>query len=580
MHFTMPFIPSTNISSSREQVYFQTRSFNLRLLAFMASATSPVSVTFANSPTYFPDLLSRASSLTHSSGGDSDPISRQTSKTSEYERVYRTEYHGIDVQISPREDSRRKVLEQAARIGGAWSVQTVLSLDGGGIRGISTLLIIQELMSQIADVEQNTWPSAQTSGDCEQLSSVEVQQAMSELRDQISTKKGYKAQSVRKCEFLPCHYFDYIAGTSTGSLIATMLGRMSMSADRTLLEFQELTRKVYGVRYGTLARRVRQMILPAKDPQESKVRDLVTDSFGTKPWQGSDATRCKTILCSFEQPSRKGSRIPYLFRSYEGDLVVQNMKSKSEAYTVTDVMRATACSPYAFNPVKLGSRKFCDAGLSWTNPTGEVCRELSERWGRGLPPCLMLSIGSGYDSKLRKPPKRHSNPWNYHNIRMQKTTYRVNAALFAISEEVHAYMEDLLECQSNMEYVRLNANLDLYTDASVHSWREEVDVLQEKIASQTKAYLQQDHVRDSLKQCAETLVDLRRQRSRTTSWEAFAFGIRYRCKEEGCPQKSELFDWAQLAGHLRKAHLTKDQQYSDDDPRIKPLIMKGRTRSD
>ncbi|KAK4947890.1 hypothetical protein LTR10_013398 [Elasticomyces elasticus] len=546
----------------------------------MASATSPVTVTFADVDTYISDSLSPESSLPHPLEPDPDTLSRQTSKGSEYARVYTTQFQSLDGQISPREDTRRKVLEQATRIGGAWSVQTVLSLDGGGIRGISTLLIIQALMLQIADVEQNTWPFAQTSGDCEQLSSIEVQQAMSELRDQIPKGKDYMAQSIGNCEFLPCHYFDYIAGTSTGSLIATMLGRMSMSADRTLSEFEELTRKVYGVRYGTLARRVRHLILPAKDSQESKVRNLVTDSFGTKPWRDTDATRCKTFLCSFEQPSRKGSRVPYLFRSYEGDLVVQSMKSKSEAYTVTDVMRATACSPYAFNPVKLGSRKFCDAGLSWTNPTGEVCRELSERWGRGLPPCLMLSIGSGYDQKLQEPPKKRSKPWNYHNIRMQKTTYRVNAALFAISEEVHAYMEDLLECQSNMEYVRLNANLDLYTEDSVHSWQQEVDILQKKITSQTQAYLKQGHVRNSLKHCAETLVDLRRQRSRTTSWEAFAFGVRYRCKEEGCPQKSEQFDWAQMAGHLRKEHLTKDQQYSDDDPRIKPMIMKGRTRSD
>lgn len=62
----------------------------------------------------------------------------------------------------------------------------ILALDGGGVRGLSSLLILQRVMQEIQRLN----------GD-------------SELP-------------------LPCEYFDLICGTSTGGLIAIMLGRLRM----------------------------------------------------------------------------------------------------------------------------------------------------------------------------------------------------------------------------------------------------------------------------------------------------------------------------------------------------------------
>jgi patatin-like phospholipase/acyl hydrolase len=62
----------------------------------------------------------------------------------------------------------------------------VLSLDGGGVRGLSSLLILKEIMAEI----------------------------------------GRSAGSAQ--DALPCEYFDLIGGTSTGGLIALMLGRLRM----------------------------------------------------------------------------------------------------------------------------------------------------------------------------------------------------------------------------------------------------------------------------------------------------------------------------------------------------------------
>ena len=62
----------------------------------------------------------------------------------------------------------------------------ILSLDGGGVRSLSSILILREIMEEI----------------------------------------GRQIQADRTP--LPCEYFDLIGGTCTGGLIAIMLGRLRM----------------------------------------------------------------------------------------------------------------------------------------------------------------------------------------------------------------------------------------------------------------------------------------------------------------------------------------------------------------
>jgi patatin-like phospholipase/acyl hydrolase len=69
----------------------------------------------------------------------------------------------------------------------------ILSLDGGGVRGISSLYILKEIMAQIAREHKLENPQALNIAPCH-----------------------------------PCDYFDLICGTSTGGLIALMLGRLRM----------------------------------------------------------------------------------------------------------------------------------------------------------------------------------------------------------------------------------------------------------------------------------------------------------------------------------------------------------------
>lgn len=82
------------------------------------------------------------------------------------------------------------------------NVRRVLSFDGGGVRGLVSLLILRDLMDSVV---QNHKPSAGSQG------------------------KNPKV-------LLPCEYFDLICGTSTGGLIAIMLGCLGMVILRYKLE--------------------------------------------------------------------------------------------------------------------------------------------------------------------------------------------------------------------------------------------------------------------------------------------------------------------------------------------------------
>jgi patatin-like phospholipase/acyl hydrolase len=72
-------------------------------------------------------------------------------------------------------------------------IPRILALDGGGVRGLSSLLIVEKLMREVQMI----------------------------LIDSGKMNTDDKPP-------LPCDVFDLICGTSTGGLIAIMLGRLRM----------------------------------------------------------------------------------------------------------------------------------------------------------------------------------------------------------------------------------------------------------------------------------------------------------------------------------------------------------------
>jgi patatin-like phospholipase/acyl hydrolase len=79
----------------------------------------------------------------------------------------------------------------------------ILSIDGGGIKGYSALLILRRIFRSLVS-------------------------------------EGNLDNEPR-----PCEVFDLIAGTSTGGLIAVMLGRLHMTVDECIAAYEEVGKKIF-----------------------------------------------------------------------------------------------------------------------------------------------------------------------------------------------------------------------------------------------------------------------------------------------------------------------------------------------
>ena len=80
----------------------------------------------------------------------------------------------------------------------------ILSLDGGGFRGLSSLIILNHIMRMLADDP-----------------------------DDVPVPS-------------PCQIFDLICGTSTGGIIAILLGRLGLDCLTAISVYQELGPRVFG----------------------------------------------------------------------------------------------------------------------------------------------------------------------------------------------------------------------------------------------------------------------------------------------------------------------------------------------
>jgi hypothetical protein len=94
--------------------------------------------------------------------------------------------------------------------------------DGGGIRGYSSLIILRRLMRKIEKIETED-SHIRSSYAPEDYSPC----INNKTRKTASSKSGTSLSNGKACpqsappcgeccRFLPCHYFDYVGGTSTG----------------------------------------------------------------------------------------------------------------------------------------------------------------------------------------------------------------------------------------------------------------------------------------------------------------------------------------------------------------------------
>ncbi|MCJ1273979.1 hypothetical protein MMC21_001772 [Puttea exsequens] len=449
-----------------------------------------------------------------------------------------------------------------------WSKMSLLSLDGGGVRGLSTLLILKELMTLVGKHEQDLDENATSS-------------AYSPLIDPSPDDLHPTGYSLKpSTQYLPCHYFDYIGGTSTGGLIAIMLGRLRMSVDEAIREYTQLSANVFQKPSSRLRRYLTKYNSAARTEhlQSSfkKLRPLQPSPLEEGTQFKSDPVRCRTVVCSIKSTPGNEFQIPFLFRSYDPDKTrlpsttrLQENPLDRHAFAIWEVARATSAAPSFFKSVNLHDERYYDAGVDLSNPSWEILNEVSSIASNSHEAIdLLLSIGSGNASADKPKLKFHGGnllPGSSH-----------------LSEAVHRKMSEVSE-RRLFHYYRLEVDERLQ-NVRPYEWKptDSGTTTLQRVEDATAKYLKTDSVRSQCSRCARILVNRRVQRAQTMRWESFATGTRYRCPlADECPMHitTRFANRNDLMDHLRMQH-NKAPPDTEHYQEIQMLLDAGRTNSE
>ena len=264
--------------------------------------------------------------------------------------VRRLGHHGPDPRIAVIDPVPRAYRSKET----ATAPKRLLALDGGGIRGILSLRILQELETQLRDRH----------GD----------------------------------GFVLGDFFDYVAGTSTGAIIATGLA-LGMPVRALQKSYRELAEKVFSKRFlplrlrslyrdGPLTEQLEAILGGHRTLGDPELRSLllvvlhntVTDS----PWPLSNCTRAKynaAERCLLDPPDR-------------------NLDLSLAA-----VVRGSTAAPMYFPPqhLRIGAHDFVfqDGGITpFNNPAMllflvATLPEYGLQWPTGAERMLIVSVGTG-----------------------------------------------------------------------------------------------------------------------------------------------------------------------------------------
>ena len=233
----------------------------------------------------------------------------------------------------------------------------ILALDGGGIRGIITLEILDKIENLL------------------------------------------RATSGRPNDFVLADYFDFIAGTSTGAIISAALS-LGMTVADIRSFYLETGREMF--EEASVLRRFRYKY------EDTKLSQKLKEVFGAKTTLGSD--RLKTLVMLVMRNATTDSPWPVTNNPFakfnQKDLPDCNLN-----IPLWQLVRASTAAPCFFPPevVRMGVEEFIfiDGALTtYNNPAFQAflmatVEPYNLNWPAGEDKLLLVSIGTGTNPKAK-----------------------------------------------------------------------------------------------------------------------------------------------------------------------------------
>jgi Patatin-like phospholipase len=439
----------------------------------------------------------------------------------------------------------------------------ILTLDGGGIRGYSSLLILKQLMTEVAKWEN-----------------------FYEAQEKPGHRLVYHEDQLQ-----PCLYFDFMYGTSTGGLIATMLGRLRMTVPLCL----EIYKGVGNELFGKKRSRVPLATKYDHEPLEKAVRDIVQKHCPIHNYPSTTVQGTETNPCSgtdwnpwfleldlqqdapdpLEEPfhpwttnrichsvcltaiHNKNIINAYLLRTYnhvysqDTPLFVTRYNEGAEKLRIWQVTRATSAAPFFFKSLVADledglAREFKDGGIRENNPSVAAWSEFISLYGEDSEPALLLSVGTGRPNMERD---GFASVWPGPFGRMPLV--RKSAEVFAVLKNMlvrytegegrHTDMTNLARGQHTW-YKRLNVDAGM-EGMRLDNWEASMEIdpvtktrrevpggkSLKRMENATELYLTRNAKaslaeyaapKEMLKQIAQKMVLTRRARERTARFDA------------------------------------------------------------
>ncbi|KUM58276.1 hypothetical protein ACN42_g8885 [Penicillium freii] len=197
----------------------------------------------------------------------------------------------------------------------------------------------------------------------------------------------------------PCDVFDLIGGTSTGGLIAIMLGRLEMGVEECILAYTELMESVFSEKINNVPVDWSGNIVSQYDSKKLKtaIENVILRAglLPTDLMNDGKPRRSKTFVCTTSKDTFQVTRL----RSYSvsNEIALQA--------TICEAALATSAATRFFDSVSIGNHKFVDGAFGANNPIEEVEEEAADIWcttSRALKPLVkcLVSVGTGNPAQV------------------------------------------------------------------------------------------------------------------------------------------------------------------------------------